>query len=178
MQLETERLILRMPRLDDVDAALEYISDPEVMRFISAQGAGDREVAQHVVERLLERWEANGFGQFAVERKDDGRFIGRVGLLVWDRRTWTMSTVPDAGENGEIELGWTLARASWGHGFATEAARAARAWAFEDVGVERLISIVNPANARSIRVVEKLGARPQETIEIDTGPAVVWVHPR
>ena len=115
-------------------------------------------------------------GQFVVLL--DGRAIGRVGLLVWDARTWETSTYEDAGEHAETELGWALARARWGHGYATEAARAVRDWAYAERDVERLISLIAPDNARSIRVAEKLGATPEQMIASPHGPANVWVHPR
>ena len=103
--------------------------------------------------------------------------VGRIGLLVWDTRVWRSSTLAETGEYGQVELGWALARAHWGHGYATEAARAAREWAFAR-GVESLISLIHPANARSIRVAEKLDATPTETVHVDGKPAVVWRHPR
>ena len=178
MRLETERLVLRTPRLEDAPAAAEHLTDPEVMRFIGVDGATvPRPVCVEVVRKWLDRWQANGFGQFAVERREDGRFLGRAGLLVWDRAGWGPSTLPEAVEP-EIELGWTLAREHWGNGFATEAARAIRDWAFGELALERLISIIHPENTASQRVAERLGARPGEAIETTHGPAVVWVHPR
>ena len=76
------------------------------------------------------------------------------------------------------ELGWALARAAWGHGYATEAARAVRAWAYAERGVERLISLIDPRNVRSVRVADKLGAEPERLVSTHHGPALVWVHPR
>ena len=168
--IETERLILRKPRLDDAKALLEYIGDPEVMRWIGGE-TGDLQVATETIEKWLRRWEDNGVGPFVVER--DGRVLGRVGYLIWDRATWAIATYAEAAEP-ETELGWTLAQEHWGHGYATEAARAARDWK----RVDRLISLINPQNVRSMRVAEKLGAQPTETVTLSDGsPAVVWVHP-
>jgi RimJ/RimL family protein N-acetyltransferase len=181
MRLETERLVLRVPRLDDAQAAAEHLTDPEVMRFIGLDGETvPREACSDVVRRWLDRWQANGFGQFAVERRADGRFLGRAGLLVWDRAGpdgWGPTTLPEAVEP-EIELGWTLAREHWGHGYATEAAAAIRDWALGDLALGRLVSIIHPENTASQRVAEKLGARPGERIATTHGPAVVWEHPR
>ncbi len=180
-ELLTERLLLRVPRLDDAPAAAEHLTDPEVMRFIGIDGETvPREACVDVVRKWLARWQANGFGQFAVERRGDGRFLGRAGLLVWDRAGtdgWGPTTLPEAVEP-EIELGWTLAREHWGRGYATEAATAIRDWALGDLALERLISIVHPENRASQRVAEKLGAQPGETIATTHGPAVVWEHPR
>ncbi len=170
--IETERLLLRKPRLEDADDLLAYVGDPEVMRWIGGD-AGDRDEAVAAIERWLAGWEANGIGHFVVVH--DGRVLGRVGFLVWDSRTWETSSYAEAGAHAETELGWTLAREHWGHGYATEAARALREWADK----ERLISLINRENVRSIRVAEKLGATPTETVSVDGGyPVVVWVHPR
>jgi RimJ/RimL family protein N-acetyltransferase len=168
-RLETERLLLRPPTLDDAERAGELLGDPEVMRFIG--GTAPPEAWEGIVERWLVRWEANGFGPFIVERRDDGRFVGRVGMHVWDTRTWVPSTWADAGDFGQPELGWALARAMWGSGYATEAARAVQEW----VQVESLVSVIAPANVASQRVAEKLGGVPAETVRLfDTGDAVVW----
>jgi RimJ/RimL family protein N-acetyltransferase len=173
--LETERLVLRKPRLEDVDDLLGLIGDDAVMRWIGGE-AGGRETATEHVERWLARWDANGVGPFAVVR--DGLVIGRVGLLVWDRSVWKTSTYEKAQENAVTELGWALARAHWGRGLATEAARAVRDWAYTERGVERLISLIEPKNVRSIRVADKLGAVPEELVATPYGPLLAWLHPR
>ena len=175
MQIETERLVLRTPSPEDADDLLDFVADPEVMRWIGGE-AGDRDDAVAAIERWLARWEDDDIGHFCIVR--DGRVLGRAGFLVWDRRTWRSSSYAEAGDGAETELGWTLARRHWGHGYATEAARAARDWAYEERGVDRIISLIAPDNARSIRVGEKLGAAPEETISTFHGPATVWVHPR
>jgi RimJ/RimL family protein N-acetyltransferase len=172
--LETERLVLRKPRLDDIDDVLAFVGDDEVMRWTGGE-TGGRETAIEIVERWIARWETNGVGQFAVVH--DGRVIGRVGLLVWDGRSWETSSYERAGEHAVTELGWALTSAHWGKGLATEAARAVRGWAFADRGVERLISLIDPRNVRSIRVADKLGAVPEELVTTDHGPALVWLHP-
>jgi RimJ/RimL family protein N-acetyltransferase len=175
MRLETERLVLRLPRPDDVDGILELVADDEVMRWIGGE-AGDREDAVEHVERWIRRWEVNDVGPFVVEL--DGAPIGRVGLIVWDRRTWQTSTYALAGQRAETELGWALARRFWGRGYATEAARAVRDWTYAERDLERLVSLIAPDNLRSARVAEKLGARLETRVETDHGPAGVWVHAR
>jgi RimJ/RimL family protein N-acetyltransferase len=174
--LETERLVLRKPRLDDVDRVLEYFSDPVAMEFIDEPTDKPAD-AQAAIERWLGRWEADGLGFFAVDRREDGVMIGRIGLLVWDTTTWETSTLSESGERGQVELGWSLAQAHWGRGYATEAAQAARAWAYEQ-GVASLISLIHPDNVRSIRVAEKLDAAPTDTIQAGGKPAVIWRHPQ
>lgn len=143
MRIETERLVLRLPRRDDADDLLEHVGDPEVMRWIGG-AAGDRDVAVAAIERWLAAWEANGIGRFVVGR--DGRVLGRAGFAVWDRETWEQSTCDRA---------------------------SARAWA----SAERLISLVDPANERSIRVAQTLEAVASETVAVKGKPAVAWVHP-
>jgi RimJ/RimL family protein N-acetyltransferase len=164
-----------MPRPDDADGAVEQLTDPEVMRFLGTTVPLD--AIPDVIHKWLARWNENGFGPFAIERREDGRFVGRVGLLVWDTRTWQLSTLRDAAEHGQVELGWALARSAWGHGYAHEAALAARTW-IRQQGFERLISLINPENVRSVRLAQRLGATPAETVTLfDDTPAVVWEHP-
>jgi RimJ/RimL family protein N-acetyltransferase len=169
--IETERLKLRKPRLEDADDLLAYMGDAEVVRWIHAE-PGDRATAVAAIERWLAAWDANGIGHFVVVRA--GRVLGRAGFMVWDRIAWTPSSFADAGENAAVELGWALAREHWGHGYATEAALAAREW----IDREGVVSIIGVDNARSQRVAEKLGANPRERIETPDWRADVWVHPR
>jgi RimJ/RimL family protein N-acetyltransferase len=179
--IETERLLLRMPRLGDADAIVDLYSDPVAMEFIGRVHADFAADPGFVVRRWLERWQANGFGQLVAERREDGAVLGRVGFVVWDTSVWEITTLPEAGEHAQPELGWALARAHWGRGYATEGALATRDWARRELGFGRLISVVAPANARSARVAEKLGCIAGRTIELVgpyTGPAVVWEHPR
>jgi RimJ/RimL family protein N-acetyltransferase len=176
-RIETERLLLRLPRLDDADAAAEYLADPEVMRYLGGQVV-PRADAPAVVQKWIDRWEATGVGQFVIERCDDGRVLGRVGLLVWDTRDWSHATFSYRDENAQPELGWVLARDHWGHGYATEAAVAAREWSRRECGIARLISLIEPANVRSQRVAERLGASRGESVMLsDAGRADVWAHP-
>ena len=166
--IATERLLLRKPRLQDAHDLLEYVGDPEVTRWIGG-GNGDLDATRAKIAEWLARWERDGVGHFSVVR--DGRVLGRVGFLTWDPATWTI-------DGPEMELGWTLAQEHWGHGYATEAARAARAWVYSERDVDRVISLIAPDNERSIRVAEKLDATREERVETPHGPADVWVHPR
>ena len=151
--------MLREPRLDDADAFAEILGDADVMRFLGGETV-PREDVPAVLRKWLRRWEANRVGPFVLERRDDGRIIGR------------------AGEHAQLELGWAIGRPYWGNGYATEAALAVRDWTRGEHGTSRLISLINPANVRSQRVAERLGAEPTETVTLfDGSPAVVWVHP-
>jgi RimJ/RimL family protein N-acetyltransferase len=130
------------------------------------------------LRKWLHRWEVNSLGPFVIERREDGRFLGRAGINVWDTRTWTHATIAEAGAFAQPELGWALVRAEWGHGYATEAAGAVRDWARTDGGIGRLVSLIAPDNIASIRVAQRLGARPAETVTLfDSGDAVVWEYP-
>lgn len=176
--IETERLLLRKPELEDAAAALDLITDPVAMEFLGGVHPDAADDPEFVVRRWLERWDGNGCGPFSIVRREDGRWLGRCGVLVWDVRTWTHTTFSTAGEFAQPELGWGLAREHWGRGYATEAARAVRDWARSERGFDHLISLIEPSNVRSQRLAERLGCTPGETIELfDNGPHVVWAHP-
>jgi len=147
--IETDRLLLRKPRPEDAAALVEAISDPEVMRYIGDGSTGDLASAERTIEKWLARWDESGVGQFVVERREDGRFVGRAGFLVWDPASW------EPAPEGETEIGWTIVRPAWGRGYATEAALALRDWTDR----RRLISLIQHGNERSVRVAEKLGER-------------------
>ena len=177
--IETQRLLLRTPTPEDAEAALDLYTDPVAMEFLG--GVQPDAVADSglLVRRWLERWDDNGCGPFSIVRREDSRWLGRTGVLVWDVRTWTHTTFASAGEFAQPELGWALAREHWGHGYATEAVLAVREWAYAERDVERLVSLIAPANIRSQRLAERLGATPGETVNLfDNGPHVVWEHPR
>ena len=175
--IETERLLLRRPEARDLDAVVRQITDPEVMRYLGSGGALQPEEAPSRLEFMMRGWEEDGFGRFVVERRDTGEAIGRVGLLAWDPRIWRMGTRRELGDDAEIELGWTLERAAWGQGYATEAAAAARDWALRELEPRRLISLIHPANEASKRVAERIGERHREDIVTEQGIAVgLWEY--
>ena len=168
--------MLRLPRLDDAPAAAEMLGNAEVMRFLGGKTVPPEDVPA-VVQKWIDRWELNGVGPFLLERREDGQFVGRCGVLVWDSRTWMHTSFAEAGEHAQPEIGWALARAHWGNGYATEAASAVRNWARSERRFDRLISLIAPDNLASQRVAERMGAQPTETVDLfDTHEAVVWVH--
>jgi RimJ/RimL family protein N-acetyltransferase len=157
--IATERLVLRKPRAEDApDLAVAY-ADPEVVRFIGDGSTASLAEVREGIEEWLERWDTWGLSLFSLERRDDGRVVGRAGFLRWDPETWEVG-------GDETELGWLLAREHWGHGYATEAALALRDWAFAERGLTRLISLIAAANLRSIRVAERLGERYERDVEV------------
>jgi len=155
--IETERLLLRMPRIEDAEALLAAYSDPETMRYIGDGTTTDLDGVRTAIEKWLARWEANSIGFFVLER--DGQILGRAGFLVWNPATWTITTLDD---DSEVEIGWTLSREHWGNGYATEAALALRDWTDR----RRLISLIQHGNERSVRVAEKLGERYERDVEV------------
>ena len=174
MQLETERLLLRPLRIDDLDALAELYGDAEVMRYIGGGGTIDRERTRQSLERMIAGFAERGYGILAVERKEDGAFMGRCGLLLWDSATWTPTRMAEATARVETEVGYLLGPDFWGKGYATEAAMAVRDWAFENLELERLIALIRPGNDRSVRVALKLGMEPDGGIELLGHPATVY----
>ena len=158
LSLETERLLLRTPVPEDADALAPMYADPEVMRFVGDGRTLTRRETERSVRRMIERWEADGFGLFTAVRKEDGAVIGRVGLLVWNTDTWRPTTRSAAGTGPtEVEVGYTLGRDFWGRGYATEAAGAVRDFALRELGAERLIALIIHGNQASENVARKLG---------------------
>ncbi len=131
-------------------------ADSEVMRYIGDGRTLTPEETDRSVHRMIEAWEADGYGLFTAVRKEDGAVIGRVGLIVWNPQTWETTR---AGANGptELEVGYTLGRPFWGQGYATEAAAAARDFALRKLGAQRLIALIIHGNEASENVARKLG---------------------
>jgi ribosomal-protein-alanine N-acetyltransferase len=177
--IETERLLLRPPQASDVNAVYRVISDPDVMQWIGVNGkTGTFADAVDRIGFYTRAWKLDGFGFFMLVPHGRSEPVGRVGLLVWDPKTWRNGTRAEIGERGEIELGWTIERAAWGQGYGTEAAVAIRDWAFSEVKPTRLISLINPANVRSRRVAEKVGETYQHDVLMHHGAtAGLWAVP-
>jgi len=145
-EVRTERLLLRRWRETDIEPMAAINRDPEVARYLNRPPADGSFVP--ALERL---WRRDGYGLWALESSEPptaGELIGFAGL-------GHPNFLP--GLEGEVEVGWRLARSAWGRGLATEAARAAVAQARDVLGMRRLLSIIHPENERSRRVAEKLG---------------------
>ena len=120
--------------------------DPEVMRF--GDGVQTREWVESWLLTCLEHYyQTWGFGPYAVVEKHSQNVIGYCGLFFF----------PNINGQPEVEIGYRLARSAWGQGYATEAAGAVRDFAFNVLGLKRLIAMIDPANIASIRVAEKIG---------------------
>jgi RimJ/RimL family protein N-acetyltransferase len=158
-RLETPRLILRGWRADDAEAHAAMTAEPEVMRHLG--GVLSAAQSWRALAQNAGHWVLRGYGQWAIERRADGVLLGRAGL--WNPDGWP-----------GLELGWVLARHAWGHGYATEAARAAMEWTWASVETERLISLIAPANGPSIRVAERLGLELEREQTLDGNTTLIY----
>jgi len=142
--IETGRLNLRMFREDDLDDYAEICADPEVMRFLGEGRPLSRADAWRQMAMIIGHWQLRGYGPWAVEERLSGRLIGRIGFF--NPEGWP-----------GFELGWVLSTAYHGRGYATEGAKVALRYAFEEMNREKVISLIQPANTASIRVAMRLG---------------------
>jgi RimJ/RimL family protein N-acetyltransferase len=147
--VETERLTLHEWRPADVDAYARICSDPEVMRYLWPPRPATPAEAAYGVMQMREHWGEHGFGHWAVEERESGRFVGRTGIK--HHPEWELDPT-------NTEVGWLYGPEVWGRGYATEAARAAMAFLREEIGrTGEIISIAHPDNLASRRVMEKVG---------------------
>lgn len=144
--IETERLRLRTWQDADLDPFARLNADPRVMEFFPR--ALGRAESDALIARERARIEAKGYGLFAAEVKDGGRFIGVIGLA---DVTFAAAFAP------AVEIGWRLSRESWGSGYASEGARAVVDDAFSRIGLQSLVAFTAEWNRRSRRVMEKIG---------------------
>ncbi len=143
---KTERLILRAFTAADRHPFAAMNADREVMTYMSR--SLDRAASDLFLARIQEHWEADGFGLWAIERLDDGAFLGFAGLSAPSFKAPFMPAV---------EVGWRRARTAGGHGYATEAGAAALDHGFEALGLAEIVSFTAVGNERSRRVMERLG---------------------
>jgi len=143
--LQTERLRLRRYTTDDIDNIYGLVSDPLVMRYFPQMYS--RSEVEESLEHRIARYDEIGYSVMAVELRSDGTFVGQIGLLHWD----------DVDGREDVEVAYMLRPQFWGCGYAIEAARACRDWAFENLGVDRVVSFVAVDNAPSIAVALRNG---------------------
>ena len=165
--IETERLLLRPWRSDDIAPNTAMLSDPDTARFIVPDGQpvttalnGWRNAAV-----MAGHWALHGFGMFAVEEKSIGKYIGRVGPL------------SPPGWPG-FEVGWGIAKEFRGKGYAVEAARASINWSFATYDIDRIVHCIDCENVGSQGVARKLGAKADSEIELFGHTADLWVTSR
>ncbi|WP_300517197.1 GNAT family N-acetyltransferase [Aliiroseovarius sp.] len=159
--LETDRLFLRAPREEDFAAEYDFFAS-DASRFVGGPLPPHR--TWRALATVIGHWALRGFGFWALEDKATGTYQGRVGL--WFPMGWK-----------EREIGWTLMPHATGHGYATEAAIAARAHAYELLGWDSAISQIDPANTASKAVARRLGARFESHYEDpEYGTMEIWRH--
>ena len=150
---ETGRLHLR--NLTDADAPfiLELLNEPSFLRFIGDRGVRDLDGAVQYIGRQITSYETNGFGLWLVESKDNRAALGICGLVRRD-------TLPHA------DIGYAFLPRFWSHGYAHEAAAAVVDHARNTLGLKRLLAVTNPDNETSIRVLEKIGMKPEGMVRM------------
>jgi RimJ/RimL family protein N-acetyltransferase len=165
--IATERLILRPWRGTDVAANTAMLSDPGTARFITADGKAVTEelIGWRNAAIMAGHWVLHGYGMFVVEEKQSGRFVGRVGP--WFPPGWP-----------GFEVGWGIARAFRGKGYATEAARAAIDWSFAAFELEQILHCIDCENAASQAVARRLGAEKERPFDLFGHAADLWVTRR
>ncbi|MBS0569768.1 MAG: GNAT family N-acetyltransferase [Proteobacteria bacterium] len=166
-RIETERLILRLPRIEDFDGYAELHADEEAARHIG--GALPRAAAWRKFLQMPGAWMMQGFAMFSVCARANGEWLGFCGP--WYPEGWPGT-----------EVGWAFRRSAWGKGFAREAAVATIDWAFANLGWADVIHSISPENAPSQALARRLGSRilrrthlppPFEETEVD-----VWGQSR
>jgi RimJ/RimL family protein N-acetyltransferase len=148
--VETPRLVLRVPELADASALMGIIWDPELVQqkqVTLLEPPGGLDLAVKNTGDMRRQWELRGYGQWVVVEKMTGHVIGIVGFY-HPQRPWP-----------GVDLGWVIQRARWGNGLATEAATAGLEWIWNHTDLDRVISLIGPDDARSIRVATKIGQR-------------------
>lgn len=165
LTLRTSRLILRPWRDDDLPRFAQLNADPSVMEHFP--GVLTRAESDQLAARIIRHFAERGFGLWAVEVPEVASFAGFVGLAVPQF---------EAHFTPCVEIGWRLARQHWGRGYATEAAGAAMAFAFIELGLDEVVSFTPPGNRASRRVMEKLGMSRSQEEDFDQ-PSLAPGHP-
>jgi len=168
--LETQRLGLRPFLEEDLEFLVELHADPDVTRYIGYGVPRTRAETQQFFEKTLKGYAEDSLGQMAVCLRGSGRLVGRCGLSRLEveshpaaghppRWYWFRGSAP-AGLpiEDDVELGYTFAQEHWGHGYATESAKAIRDLAFRNLNLQSFASAIAPANLASKNVARKLGS--------------------
>ncbi|KLE34342.1 GNAT family N-acetyltransferase [Aurantiacibacter luteus] len=171
--LETERLLLRPPSAEDLPFLLAEMNTPMVMRYLGGEIFFEADVTSRLQADIDAFARPDGWRRWTLVRREDGVRVGRCGLF-----RVRMEAAPDA-LRGQPEIGWTLAEAYWGKGYATEAARAVLAHAFTAHPV--IYAQTSDSNAESTRVMHRLGFTRREDLGYEDpdypprdNPTTVW----
>ena len=160
--LETERLVLRGWREDDFEPFAAVYANPQDARFIG--GVHTRDDAWRRMAGYIGHWVLRGYGHWVLEGKASSELVGWAGL-------WSPEGFPGQ------EVAWTLLPLSRGRGLAREAGLRIRAYAYETLGWETVISLIHLENAPSIRVAERLGASFERVVPFRGADCAVYRHP-
>jgi len=165
--LQTERLDTTFLTVDDVHAWSEFFANPEAIRFLFIDTLGlptNEAVAQHMIQKQLDRYAAHRYGLQKLVHRATGEFIGCCGLLL-----------QELDGQKEIEVGYHIFPTFWNQGYATEAAKCFIDFAFNANQTDRVISIIDVENYASIRVAEKNGmSLLRNTTWVNDEPVGVW----
>lgn len=143
--IETERLILRPFTIEDAEASYEMNSDPEVMQYLGGVTVQSVDEVREILQKTtLADYEKHGFGRFAVIHKETNEFVGFCGLKFID-------------EFGEVDHGYRFRPKFWRQGFGYEASLPCIDFAFNDLGLDRVVAIADPENIASVTLLTKLG---------------------
>jgi RimJ/RimL family protein N-acetyltransferase len=161
--IDTERLRLTAFEERHFEAYAQMLGDPTSTRFVGDGEPLDRMNAWRSMAMLLGHWQLRGYGMWAMELRETGEFIGRVGLH--RPEGWP-----------ELEIGWMLRADRRRQGYATEGARVALEFAFRTLGAEKLVSLIRADNGAAERVARRLGGRQATTIDFLGGATLVYVY--
>jgi RimJ/RimL family protein N-acetyltransferase len=166
-------LLLRPLLADDLDAYAALMADPAVVRHLGGKPYTRKETARSLA-LMMRRFSEDGYGQLAVVRRTDQRFLGRCGFLVWEVDAWRPTTRAAARGETATEISWRLGREHWGRGYTTEAATAVRDYAFETLGLRRLIALIIRENHRSIAVARRIGMTLAGKIDVERSTTLLY----
>jgi [ribosomal protein S5]-alanine N-acetyltransferase len=188
-RIESARLVLRRISAGDLDFITRIHADPDVARYLGHGRPRSSEESLAWLQLTLANYEDFGLGQLAVLRKTDGMLIGRCGLsdLVVEVRATADTSArawygrAQAPPNTEVvfepELGYTFDRSSWGHGYASEAARCVFDYTCDVLRLPRVVSLIHPDNVRSLRVAQRFGLQREDGVEMNARPYGRYVWP-
>ena len=165
--LETDRLLLRPPTQEDFDGWAGMMGDEESARYIGGQQP--RAASWRGLASVTGAWVLKGYSMFSVIEKATGQWIGRLGP--WQPEEWPGT-----------EVGWGLVRSAWGKGYAAEGSARAIDWAFDELGWIEVIHCIDPRNAASIALAERLGSKHRGPGRLpapfETMPIGIWGQTR
>jgi ribosomal-protein-alanine N-acetyltransferase len=151
--IETPRLLLRPWSMTDAEAWFDILQEEGILRYFPNPEPPPREKADAYIAHHLAHWEQRGYGHWAIVTREDNRVVGWNGL----------EYLP---ELNETEVAYLLSKHVWGGGYASEVAREAVRFGFEEAGLEKIIGLVHPENTASIRVLEKCGLRFTDRLQL------------